>query len=49
MTAEGNAAIAKALPFWEKAQSHVVSSLGQERWADMLTDLRELVALTNAR
>ena len=49
ITAEGNAAIAEALPFWKKAQSHVVNSLGQERWADMLTDLRELVAVTNAK
>src|ERR687892_1580813 len=43
ITAEGNGAIAEALPFWKKAQSHVVNSLGQERWADMLTDLGELV------
>jgi DNA-binding MarR family transcriptional regulator len=49
LTAEDNAAIAEALPFWKKAQSHVVNSLGQEHWADMLTDLRELVALANAR
>ena len=49
ITAQGNAAIAQALPFWKKAQSHVVNSLGQERWADMLMDLGELVALTNAK
>jgi DNA-binding MarR family transcriptional regulator len=49
ITAEGNAAIAEALPFWKKAQSHVVNSLGQERWADMLTDLRELVAVTTTK
>ena len=49
ITAEGNAAIAEALPFWKKAQLHVVNSLGQERWADMLTDLRELVAVTTAK
>ena len=49
ITAEGNGAIAEALPFWKKAQSHVVNSLGQERWADMLTDLGELVALTNTK
>jgi DNA-binding MarR family transcriptional regulator len=49
LTAAGNAAIAEALPFWKKAQLHVVNSLGQECWADMLTDLGELVALTNAR
>ncbi|HZA29193.1 MAG TPA: MarR family winged helix-turn-helix transcriptional regulator [Gammaproteobacteria bacterium] len=49
ITAEGNGAIAEALPFWKKAQSHVVNSLGQERWADMLMDLEELVALTNAK
>jgi DNA-binding MarR family transcriptional regulator len=49
ITAEGNAAIAEALPYWKKAQLHVVNSLGQERWADMLTDLRELVAVTTAK
>lgn len=49
ITAKGNAAIARAMPFWKKAQSHVVNSLGRERWADMLTDLGELVALTNAK
>jgi DNA-binding MarR family transcriptional regulator len=49
ITAAGNATIAQALPFWKKAQSHVVNSLGQERWADMLADLGELVALMNAK
>lgn len=49
LTAAGNGAIAEALPFWKKAQSHVVNSLGQERWADMLTDLGELVALMDAK
>jgi DNA-binding MarR family transcriptional regulator len=49
LTAQGNAAIAQALPFWKKAQSHVVNSLGQERWAGMLTELGELVALTHAK
>src|ERR671930_787660 len=43
ITAQGKAAIAEALPFWKKAQLHVVNSLGQERWADMLMDLGELV------
>jgi len=49
ITGEGNAATAEALPYWKKAQLHVVNSLGQERWADMLTDLRELVAVTAAK
>jgi DNA-binding MarR family transcriptional regulator len=49
ITAQGNAAIAQTMPFWKKAQLHVVNSLGQERWADMLMDLGELVALTNAK
>src|SRR5919204_3302802 len=40
ITAQGKAAIAEALPFWKKAQLHVVNSLGQERWADMLMDSR---------
>ncbi len=49
ITAQGNAALAEALPFWQKAQSQVVNSLGQERWAGMLADLGELVAVTNAK
>ena len=49
ITAQGKAAIAEALPFWKKAQLHVVNSLGQERWADMLMDLGELVTLTNTK
>ena len=49
ITAQGNAAIAEALPFWKKAQSHVVNSLGQDRWAGMLTELGKLVVLTHAK
>ncbi len=45
ITSRGNAALAKAMPFWKKAQSQVVKALGQERWTAMQADLGEMVAL----
>jgi DNA-binding MarR family transcriptional regulator len=49
ITAAGNTAIAEALPLWTQAQAQVVNALGEARWAALLTDLRELVAVTQAR
>lgn len=49
ITRRGNAALAEAMPFWKKAQSHVVKALGQERWTAMQTDLREMLALAHAQ
>jgi DNA-binding MarR family transcriptional regulator len=49
ITAQGNTALAEALPLWKKAQSHVVKALGQDRWAAMLTDLTDMVALAQTR
>jgi DNA-binding MarR family transcriptional regulator len=45
ITAEGNEALARALPLWKKAQSHVVETLGEAHWSTMLADLSEMVAL----
>lgn len=45
ITAQGNAALARALPLWKKAQSHVVETLGEARWSTMLLDLSAMVAL----
>ena len=49
ITRRGNAALAEAMPFWKKAQSHVVETLGQERWTAMQTGLGEMVALAHAQ
>lgn len=45
ITAQGNAVLARALPLWKKAQSHVVETLSETRWSTMLLDLSEMVAL----
>jgi DNA-binding MarR family transcriptional regulator len=45
ITAQGNAALAEALPLWQKVQTRVVDALGERRWSTMLRDLSETVAL----
>ena len=45
ITAQSNAALAEALPLWQKVQTHVVDTLGEKRWSTMLADLSEMVAL----
>jgi len=44
LTAEGHAAIAKALPLWEQAQTSVVEGLGQEQWSALLEGLSDTVS-----
>jgi hypothetical protein len=46
ITVQGKTALREALPLWKKVQTQVVDSLGQERWTSMLTDLTEMVAVT---
>ncbi len=45
LTANGEAALAKALPLWKQAQSMVEETLGQQRWSDLLAYLVEATAL----
>lgn len=45
LTDQGLEALTKALPFWEKAQAHVVKSLGEERVNNLLEHLATVVAL----
>lgn len=45
LTAEGEQALADAIPHWEAAQSRVVESLGQERWHAMMSDLSDVMGL----
>jgi DNA-binding MarR family transcriptional regulator len=46
LTAHGKEVLSKALPLWEKAQSRVIKRLGQERWNSLMTNLSEMVSLT---
>jgi len=45
LTAEGEAVLAKALPFWKQAQKRVEETLGQPRMNEMLAHLMETTAL----
>lgn len=45
LTPEGEAALLKAVPLWEKAQTQFVSRLGETRWRDMLANLSAAVDL----
>ncbi|MBF2008666.1 MAG: winged helix-turn-helix transcriptional regulator [Chlorogloeopsis fritschii C42_A2020_084] len=44
LTAEGYAALEKALPLWEEAQTLVVEQLGQQRWSILLKSLSDTVS-----
>jgi DNA-binding MarR family transcriptional regulator len=46
LTAHGKEVLSKALPLWEKAQARVIKRLGQERWNSLMTNLSEMVSLT---
>lgn len=45
LTGRGEAALARALPLWERAQSRVIDGLGEERWRGLLADLSATVTL----
>ncbi len=47
LTEAGCAALAKALPLWEKVQVSVVEELGQEQWSLLLQGLSKLVSLAS--
>jgi hypothetical protein len=36
----------RSIAYWQKAQSKVLKTLGQDRWTRMLTDLSALASLT---
>jgi DNA-binding MarR family transcriptional regulator len=46
LTQSGTDTLLKALPVWEEAQSHVVSSLGEERFLTLLDQLGEVAELS---
>lgn len=45
LTPKGRAAVDVAIPFWEQAQTRVVSGLGQDRWQHLVQDLAAVTAL----
>ncbi|WP_421657002.1 MarR family winged helix-turn-helix transcriptional regulator [Leptothermofonsia sp. ETS-13] len=45
LTQTGRAALATALPLWEKVQASVVERLGQEQWSLLLQSLSQVVSL----
>ena len=46
LTDRGREALAKGYPFWQKAQTHVVKGLGEERWKALREGLSAVVSLT---
>jgi DNA-binding MarR family transcriptional regulator len=49
LTERGREALERALPLWERAQSHVIGGLGRRRWQELLDDLSALVSVVRAR
>jgi DNA-binding MarR family transcriptional regulator len=49
ITQHGKEVLSKALPLWEKTQSHIVRGLGPGRWKNMRADLEEFLTLGKGR
>lgn len=48
LTAKGVHVVSSAFPYWEQAQDHVTTKLGDERWTRMLRDLASSASLTSS-
>jgi DNA-binding MarR family transcriptional regulator len=48
VTVEGRAALLKAAPYWERAQGHLVTRFGTQRWDRIMDDLGSIVDATRA-
>jgi DNA-binding MarR family transcriptional regulator len=46
LTDRGREILAKAYPFWQKAQARIVKGLGEERWKPLREGLAAIVSLT---
>jgi len=46
LTAKGRKALLKALPLWKRAQARMTQYLGDERFADLLRELRSVERLS---
>lgn len=44
VTDEGREVLEQAIPLWEKAQDKITAVLGDERWAQLVGDLRAITA-----
>lgn len=42
ITPKGESALEKAIPYWEKAQSHIVDSLGASVWDQIMRGLHQI-------
>ena len=45
ITAQGRAALSRALPYWREAQARMTGRLGRARWGRLIGDLRDTVDL----
>ena len=48
VTDEGLAALNKAAPYWERAQTHLVSRFGTDHWNRIMGDLSAIVVATRS-
>lgn len=48
VTADGEAALARALPLWRQAQTRMIDRLGDERWGELLRLLQTARRATRA-
>ncbi|MFN8526211.1 MAG: MarR family winged helix-turn-helix transcriptional regulator [Chloroflexota bacterium] len=49
ITERGRQVVHEALPAWERAQAAIVTPLGQERWAGLVGELRNLAQIVQAQ
>ncbi len=42
ITAKGKSTLEKALPYWERAQSHIVETVGADNWDAMMRGLHQI-------
>ena len=48
VTDEGLAALVKAGPYWEQAQTHLVAQFGNDQWNRIMADLAAIVEATRS-
>lgn len=48
LTADGQAALLRSAPYWEKAQSHLVDQVGEDKWNRIMVDLSSVVDATRS-
>jgi DNA-binding MarR family transcriptional regulator len=42
VTPKGKSVLEKALPYWQKAQSHIVDTVGNDQWDTMMRGLHQI-------